>query len=72
MYAPETYKPSSDADKVPDGVGGRESGGDSKEKKRGGWLERKEGRVFLFFFPSSFFPGWVKSKAMGSSSSRFC
>lgn len=49
MYAPETYKPSSDADKVPDGAGGEGGGLDSSKEKgeeRGG----------------GFFAGWVKSR----------
>lgn len=32
MYAPESYKPSSNADKVPVGAGG---GGEDSEKKKG-------------------------------------
>lgn len=35
MYAPETYKPSPDADKVPDGFGGWGEDGGEKNRKAG-------------------------------------
>lgn len=56
MYAPETYKPSPDADKVPDGFGGwGEDGGEKKER-------RGRGRVPVCRMG--------EEEAMGSS--RFC
>lgn len=51
MYAPETYKPSSDADKVPDGAGGGGEDGIVGKKKVG------SGRI-----GEGFFAGWVRSK----------
>lgn len=60
MYAPETYKPSSDADKVPDGVGGGGEDGIVGRKKGGKWENGGEG---IFF--------WMgEEQARGSS--RFC
>lgn len=54
MYAPETYKPSSDADKVADGAGGGgEDGIVAKEKK----IRVGRGRL-----GEGFFAGWVRSK----------
>lgn len=47
MYAPETYKPSSDADKVPDGVGGGGEDGIVGRKKGGKWENRGGGYFFL-------------------------
>lgn len=63
MYAPETYKPSSDADKVPDGAGGGGEDGIAEGGEKKGWgSERIVGEGFFC---------WMgEEQARGSS--RFC
>lgn len=64
MYAAETYKPSPDADKVPDGFGGW---GEDGEKKKGwggggcwcaGWVRKKQWEA-ADFVESVLFSYWL-------------